>query len=599
MQAIVDDREHDVPDSAVQRLTEPQWPAALQRGLAIFAVLLSLGVMAFLLWATLRNNVETGLHFVRMEQLERVADADAELQRRIDQSRLDLEDGVQDLDAARDRFAAAQRVLGQGRAGLGGIAPELDAALSEFSFTASQKLLVLESYRGSLEQLSLLFSSVRLAGLELLAQPVVEETPKLKRDLIDMLDLVSGYSIRLQGAEQPELDRLFVKLSIALPTLEQDQLGGDLARFLDAVEALRFSREALHKSRLKLQPHSQPNNLQTLDLAYQDYFHQLQSKARLHRQTLAVFAGALLIAFGLIAYRLRSSFTALDALNDELQHANVNLEQIVERRTRDLQQALKDIRSQQAQLIQSEKMASLGQMVAGVAHEINTPLGYASSNVEIVRDLIQGLEQQVDEETRGEFDMLLADAKYGLEQIGELVMSLKNFSRVDRSQTESFDVNEGLETSLKICHNQLKERVQVERQFGEVAKINCAPSQLNQVFLNLINNAAQAIDGEGKITLSTEQDGERVLIRVRDTGCGMDEQTRAHIFEPFFTTKPVGEGTGLGLSIVFRIIEDHGGEISVASQPGEGTEFLISLPVVAAESSSKSSAIILDEAVEA
>ena len=262
----------------------------------------------------------------------------------------------------------------------------------------------------------------------------------------------------------------------------------------------------------------------------------------------------------------------------ELQDANINLEGIVAERTRDLSTALEDLRLQQAQLIQSEKMASLGQMVAGVAHEINTPLGYANSNVSIVRELVSSMEDVIDEESRGEFDMLLGDAQYGLEQIAELVMSLKNFSRVDRSQTELFDLNEGIETSLKICQNQIKD-LDIQRDFGELPDISCAPSQLNQVFLNLINNAAQAMDGKGTLTLSTAVDGDNAVVRVRDSGCGMDAETAAHIFEPFFTTKPVGEGTGLGLSIVFRIIEDHGGRISVESEPGVGTEFVVSLPI--------------------
>ncbi|MBD2857864.1 GHKL domain-containing protein [Spongiibacter sp. KMU-158] len=601
MQAIIDDLDAQPPVAdANESSPSSGWLPLIQRSLAIIAVIASLSVMAFLLWTTLRNTVETGLHIVRLEQLDRVTEADANLQRRLDQSRLDLEDGVSDLDAARDSFATAQRALSQGRAGLSGIDPQIDSALKEFNLSANQRLLALDGYRDSLDQLSLLFGSVRSQGLDLLGIPFVAQSKNFSRDIVSMLDVASSYSIRQQDSyAAEELDRLFVKLSIALAKINDDDLRVTLARFLDTVEALRFSRESLQKSRTELVQLDQLAKLTAVDRAYQDHFHQLQEVASRHRQTLAVFAVALLIAFGLIAFRLRSSFSTLDVLNDELKNANVHLEEIVERRTQDLQQALKDIRTQQAQLIQSEKMASLGQMVAGVAHEINTPLGYANSNVEIVRDSLQGLEEQLDADTRGEFDMLLADAQYGLEQISELVLSLKDFSRVDRSQTELFDVNDGLDTSLKICHNQLKDRVSIEREYAELPKISCAPSQLNQVFLNLINNASQAIDGAGTITIKTELENERVLIRVRDTGCGMDEETRAHIFEPFFTTKPIGEGTGLGLSIVFRIIEDHGGEISVASKKGEGTEFLISLPVASQSATNKkASAVLIDDSVE-
>ena len=142
-----------------------------------------------------------------------------------------------------------------------------------------------------------------------------------------------------------------------------------------------------------------------------------------------------------------------------------------------------------------------------------------------------------------------------------------------------------MDTALKICQTSLKGRITIEKDYhSELPKVHCAPSQINQVFLNLINNGAQAIEGEGVMRLSTRQVGDQVEIRVADTGCGMDADTQAHIFEPFFTTKPVGEGTGLGMSIVFRIIEDHGGRITLNSAPGEGTEFVIQLPMQAVRS---------------
>ncbi|HWY24569.1 MAG TPA: sensor histidine kinase, partial [Nevskia sp.] len=260
------------------------------------------------------------------------------------------------------------------------------------------------------------------------------------------------------------------------------------------------------------------------------------------------------------------------------------------------------------------KMASLGQMVAGVAHEINTPLGYARSNTEIVRnslaevrglclaqDKALGLMTAPDasdeevaaalaeaeaqrqslnpEELMGDLHGLLQDTDHGLGQISELVSSLKDFSRLDRSRSDLFGVNDGIDSALKICNNLLKGRIEVVRQYGELPQIECSPSQLNQVFLNLFTNAAQAIDGEGRIYVHTLAGGDGVDIRILDTGCGMSEDIRQRIFEPFFTTKPVGKGTGLGLSIVFRIIEEHGGRIEVRSAPGKGSEFAIHLPL--------------------
>ena len=396
-----------------------------------------------------------------------------------------------------------------------------------------------------------------------------------------MLQEATAYSLLSDADNAERIDQLNATITVQASSLDDREALIALSQLQDTVDGLRFTRDELMQQLDTIAEAGAASALANLSSRYENHFSQLQATADRNKLTLAVYAAALLLAFGLIAWRLRGSFQELDQLNLELQDANVNLEGVVAERTQDLSQALDDLRLQQAQLIQSEKMASLGQMVAGVAHEINTPLGYANSNVSIVRELVASMEEQIDGESREEFDMLLGDAQYGLEQIAELVMSLKNFSRVDRSHTELFDLNEGVETSLKICQNQIKDLV-VEKQFAELPDISCAPSQLNQVFLNLINNAAQAMGGQGTLTVTTERDGDNAVVKVRDTGCGMDADTVAHIFEPFFTTKPVGEGTGLGLSIVFRIIEDHGGQITVESQPGEGTEFRVSLPISAA-----------------
>jgi signal transduction histidine kinase len=193
---------------------------------------------------------------------------------------------------------------------------------------------------------------------------------------------------------------------------------------------------------------------------------------------------------------------------------------------------------------------------------------------------LEALQAEVDPETlAGELRQLLSDSRHGLGQISELVGDLKDFSRLDRSRSEFADLNAGLDSALKICRNMLKDRIRVVRRYGDLPAVECAPSQINQVFLNLISNAAQAIDGEGRITLQTQHERDRVVVRIRDTGCGMDAETRERIFDPLYTTKPVGEGTGLGLAICYRIVSEHGGRIIVASRPGKGTEFAVVLPV--------------------
>jgi len=279
----------------------------------------------------------------------------------------------------------------------------------------------------------------------------------------------------------------------------------------------------------------------------------------------------------------------------------------------ELDQAYSRLKSSQLALVQSEKMASLGQMVAGIAHEINTPLGYVQNNVAVGQEVFgQVLEmvavherladslldgQATEDELAaylqqvagmravatasgmlGEMQGLMADSLYGIGQITELVHNLKDFSRMDAAATDLASVNDCIESALNIGRNVLKDKVEVVRLLGDIPKITCAPSQLNQVFLNLFTNAAQAMEGAGSLTIRTWQEDDAVLVAVADSGKGIPDQVLPRIFDPFFTTKPVGEGTGLGLAITHQIIQQHGGEIRVESQVGRGTCFHIRLP---------------------
>ncbi|MGE8359350.1 ATP-binding protein [Pseudomonas sp.] len=278
-----------------------------------------------------------------------------------------------------------------------------------------------------------------------------------------------------------------------------------------------------------------------------------------------------------------------------------------------LRKALVELKESQTQLVQSEKMASLGQMVAGVAHELNTPLGYVKNNVQLLRELTAPLfelaeaqaaladclaDPQCDEARLAsaldtaasarqaaapelladDLNQLFGDTLYGLEQIAELVVGLKNFARLDRAMSEEVDINECIRSALVIARNSIKDKAEVVLLLGDLPRIPCAPSQINQVLLNLFTNAAQAIDGFGQVLVKSWADDGAVFISVQDNGRGMPPQVLSKIFDPFFTTKPVGQGTGLGLSISFKIIQDHGGQIRVASEPGRGTRFLIRLP---------------------
>lgn len=293
------------------------------------------------------------------------------------------------------------------------------------------------------------------------------------------------------------------------------------------------------------------------------------------------------------------------------------LQQQLGQRSRDLARALEELKASEAQLIQSEKMASLGQMVAGIAHEINTPLGYVRNNVDMmdgffresselntaVAELISlmfapdpepermdsqleklaSLQEQTDFAAfADDLEKLFDDTRFGIGEISKLVTGMKNFSRLDRAIVEEVDIHECLENALMLASNVLKNKVTLMRDYGALPAIPCCPSEINQVLLNMFTNAAQAMEEQGEIRLRTRQMGDRVHITITDTGKGIPEDVLPRIFDPFFTTKKVGEGTGLGLSISFKIIQQHGGHIDVASRRDEGTTFTITLPVATA-----------------
>ncbi len=334
----------------------------------------------------------------------------------------------------------------------------------------------------------------------------------------------------------------------------------------------------------------------------------VQADGERYRIYLIAYAGALLILIGWLLSKLAMSYRLLN-------EANRVLESRVEERTRELSDALQQLKESESQLIQTEKMSSLGQMVAGIAHEINTPLAYVKNSLGSVAGKLPDVKQLIvetnkllrlmedgspdparlqakyasvrglihhfaEQQALAELGQLANDGLYGIEQISEIVLNLKNFSRLDRSKVSSFNLNEGLDSALILAKHELK-HLSVKKQFGDIPAITCSPSQLNQVFLNLINNAAQAIEsGSGEITLLTRMEGaDHVAVEIADNGKGIPPEIMSKIFDPFFTTKAVGKGTGLGLSISYKIIEQHGGSINVDSTVGIGTRFTIVLPL--------------------
>lgn len=289
-------------------------------------------------------------------------------------------------------------------------------------------------------------------------------------------------------------------------------------------------------------------------------------------------------------------FNKLEAKMQELQ--------LTAKKHRESEETLKIM---QAQIIQQEKMASIGQLAAGVAHEINNPVGFITSNLTSLGKYAERLDTYIaalqkslfscpahpdlDELSQlrqtlkvdyiiSDISELIKESLDGTQRVQRIVQDLKSFSRLDQTEAVRTNLNEALETTINIAWNELKYIATLERELGDIPDIICNPQQLNQVFLNLLVNAAQSMETSGTIKVRTWSEGGLVYVAVSDTGVGMTDDIKKHIFDPFFTTKPAGKGTGLGLSISADIIHKHHGEISVESEPGKGTTFTVCLPIV-------------------
>ncbi len=263
------------------------------------------------------------------------------------------------------------------------------------------------------------------------------------------------------------------------------------------------------------------------------------------------------------------------AMAEKLAESNHELEEVNRR-----------LKETQMHLIQSEKMVSLGQLVAGIAHEINNPLAFVLSNVFTIQSQLGWLAGHTSRDPSSEsFARLekararLEDMRQGLERVKELVVDLRTFSRLDEGKFKTVDITESVNSVLRFLHHRMKDRIQVEKSYGPVRTLSCYAGPLNQVLMNVVANAVDAVEGEGTIAIRTSTRDGMFLISIRDTGAGIPEVIRTRIFEPFFTTKPVGQGTGLGLAISYGIIQAHQGRIDVVSEEGKGSEFVISIPL--------------------
>ncbi len=471
---------------------------------------------------------------------------------------------------------------------------ELSASVDQFETQFGSREELLDSY----EESNVAVAENLVAVAKLVEELQVSDTISSQVPLSKSFIQNDALLFKLALNKPLGSDLLIVESSLEL----EAELQAKLDEYHEAINTISQNYPTAVSSYRALNDLGTGELLDTIEKNYVGYHNQAIGGTTSLRNALIVYGVTLLLALLFFGWQIRKNF--------------LFLEQQVADRTAEIKTAYDDLQESQEQLIQSEKMASLGQMVAGVAHEINTPLGYVSSNIETLKynlSDINGLMSELGElmtsvqkekrdnreitthlmstlnsyrtieapELMDESTQLLADGEYGLTEISKLVVSLKDFARLDRQNAEQIDLHSCIESSLTIASNHIRENnVIVSRDFSELTPISCFPSKLNQLFLNIITNACQAMSANGgELTVKTTQDADLIRIDFTDHGIGMDDDTKQKMFDPFFTTKEIGVGTGLGMSIAYKIIEAHNGSIEVESTVGEGTTLSIFLPV--------------------
>jgi len=495
-------------------------------------------------------------------------------------------------------------------------------------FKQSQQAL--QRFKNQFDELSESFNK-KSKQIESLNQEIlnrnqeIEEQSKeieIQRELYE--EQVSRHNLLQEemNAQEEQLSNVLEEVEVKQQTLDSK------------IKLIKSQEDEINQQRAEIENRNsilkeQENEIKKQEKKIEDQLSQLSNFAnRVARQRtflyIIVVVCFLIVCLVFVIYRSykvkKSANQEIEAKNRELQlshqeiqHANeevIATNEALEAQKRELELTLNNLKTTQSQLIDSEKMASVGVLTAGIAHELNNPINFVSGNVNPLRRDIKEIfallskydELIADKRFSKEFgeieDMktsmdynflikeitkLLEGIKEGANRSSQIVKGLRSFSRLDEEKCQLYDIHEGIESSLILLHNKIKNRISIHKHYGDFNEVECFPSKLNQVVMNILTNSIQAIEGDGDIYIQTTSSDTGIKIFIKDNGKGMSPEVKKHIFEPFYTTKDVGKGTGLGLSISFGIIEQHQGHIDVISEPGKGSEFIISLPKTQSE----------------